>query len=170
RFFHMLFPSLLQGDNAVESIRNQLNRIRTSISHFDVVAIIRGGGGDIGLSCFNDLMLSRDIAMFPLPVITGIGHATNETVAELVAYKNAITPTELADYLLQKFHNFSVPVQRAEQTLLDRLPRILTDNRARFQDKAKYLRSLTANMLSRSDGQLNASSRSLLHHTRFLVS
>src|SRR5690606_16878824 len=108
--------------------------------------------------------------MFPLPIITGIGHATNETVAEMVAYKNAITPTELADYLLQKFHNFSVPVQRAEQVLQDRIPRILTDNRARFQDRAKYLRSLTANMLSRSDGQLSASSRSLLHHTRFLVS
>lgn len=170
RFFHMLFPSLLQGDNAVESIRRQLRLIRKTISHFDVVAIIRGGGADIGLSCFNDLMLSREIATFPLPVITGIGHATNETVVEMVAYKNAITPTELADYLLQKFHNFSIPVQRAEQTMLDRIPRIITDNRVRFQDRAKYLRSLTANMLSRSDGQLGASSRSLLHHTRFFVS
>lgn len=170
RFFHMLFPSLLQGDNAVESIRNQLRLIRRSISHFDVVAIVRGGGGDIGLSCFNDLILSREIAMFPLPVITGIGHATNETVVEMVAYKNAITPTELADYLLQKFHNFSMPVQRAEQTLQDRIPRIITENRARFQDRAKYFRSLTVNMLNRSDSQLSASSRSLLHHARFLIS
>src|SRR5690606_16484968 len=54
RFFHMLFPSLLQGDDAVESIRHQLSAIRKTISHFDVVAIIRGGGGDIGLSCFNN--------------------------------------------------------------------------------------------------------------------
>ena len=170
RFFHMLFPSLLQGDSAVDSIRNQLRRIRKSISHFDVVAIIRGGGGDIGLSCFNDLALSREIARFPIPVITGIGHATNETVVEMVAHKNAITPTELADYLLQKFHDFSNPVQRAGQLLQDRIPRIVTDNRARFQDSVKYFRSLTANMLNRNSGQLSASSRSLLHHARFLIS
>lgn len=170
RFFHMLFPSLLQGDHAIASIRSQLRRIRKSISHFDVVAIIRGGGGDIGLSCFNDLILSREIAVFPIPVITGIGHATNETVVEMVAYKNAITPTELADYLLQKFHDFSMPIQRAEHMLVDKIPRVVTDHRLRLQDRAKYFRSLTANMLHQRNGHLSAFSRSLLHHTRFLVS
>ena len=100
RFFHFLFPSVLQGDRAVESIVYQLNRIRKVISHFDAVAIIRGGGGEVGLSCFNDYELASEIALFPLPVITGIGHATNETVVEMIAYKNAITPTDLANYLL----------------------------------------------------------------------
>ena len=47
----MLFPSLLQGDKAADSIINQLKRIKKVIYHFDVVAIIRGGGGDVGLAC-----------------------------------------------------------------------------------------------------------------------
>jgi exodeoxyribonuclease VII large subunit len=117
RFFLMLFPALLQGDQAAEQIIAQLGRIRRVEHHFDAVAIIRGGGGDVGLSCYNNLELAREVALFPLPVLTGIGHSTNETVTELVAYRNAITPTELADLLIQRFHNFSVPVKEAERTI-----------------------------------------------------
>jgi len=54
KFFHLLFPSLLQGEKAVDSLINQLQRIKRVKTHFDVVAIIRGGGGDIGLSCYNN--------------------------------------------------------------------------------------------------------------------
>ena len=86
KFFHMLFPSLLQGDNAVPSIIKQLNRIKKVINHFDVVAIVRGGGGDIGLSCYNNYNLAKEVALFPIPVITGIGHATNETVTEMISF------------------------------------------------------------------------------------
>lgn len=147
KFFHVLFPSLLQGDRAIESIRYQLDRIRKVASHFDVVAIIRGGGGEVGLSCFNDFGLSKEIALFPLPVITGIGHATNETVVEMVAFKNAITPTELADFLLQKFHNFSIPVKRAEELLANQARRILLDARERLLHTVKYFRSVTGHVL-----------------------
>ncbi len=90
-----------------------MNRIRKVIHHFDVVAIVRGGGGDVGLSVYNNYELARAIALFPIPVITGIGHATNDTVVEMVAHANAITPTKIAEYLIQRFHNFSVPVMQA---------------------------------------------------------
>lgn len=117
-FFIMLFPALLQGDQAVDSILFQLERIGKVRHHFDAVAIIRGGGGDIGLTCYNHLDLARRIAMFPLPVMTGIGHSTNETVAEMVSHTNAITPTDLADFLIQQFHNFSVPLHHAAKAVL----------------------------------------------------
>jgi exodeoxyribonuclease VII large subunit len=111
-FFHVLFPALLQGEKAVDSILGQLENVKKVKHHFDVVAIIRGGGGDVGLSCYNNFRLSEAIARFPIPVITGIGHATNETVVEMVSYKNAITPTKIAGYLIQKFHEFSEPLQK----------------------------------------------------------
>lgn len=147
RFFHLLFPSLLQGDRAVESILYQLGRIRKVAMHFDVVAIIRGGGGDVGLSCFNDHRLAKQIALFPLPVLTGIGHATNETVVEMVAYRNAITPTELADFLIQKCHDFSIPVRKAEEIVVARAERILSDARQHLQQSVRYFRSLTSSIL-----------------------
>lgn len=161
KFIHVLFPSLLQGDKAVESICFQLDRIRKVADHFDVVAIIRGGGGEVGLSCFNNYMLSKQIALFPIPVLTGIGHATNETVVEMVAYRNAITPTELADFLIQKFHNFSMPVQKAEEMLSGKVRRILSDERQRLQHTVRYFRSVADNVLIRSDHDIRQQARDL---------
>ncbi len=112
-----LFPALLQGDKSIPSIINQLAIIADKIAEFDVVAIIRGGGGEVGLSSYNNYLLARAIAIFPIPVLTGIGHSTNYTVSEMVAYKNAITPSELADFLIQKFHNFSVPIDKATESI-----------------------------------------------------
>src|SRR5690606_23022568 len=85
---------------------------------FDAVAIIRGGGGEVGLTSFNHYRLARAVALFPIPVLTGIGHSTNETVTEMVAHLNTITPTELADSLLQKFHAFSLQVEQTESVLI----------------------------------------------------
>lgn len=125
-FFYMLFPALLQGDEAVESIGYQLERIRKVKHHFDLVAIIRGGGGDVGLSCYNDYELARKVATFPIPVISGIGHSTNETVVELVAHKNAITPTDLAYYLQQKFDNIAVKLNEFQAIISDNSYEILS--------------------------------------------
>ena len=169
RFFHVLFPTLLQGERAVESIVHQLTRIRKVIKHFDVVAIIRGGGGDVGLSSFNDFTLSREVALFPIPVITGIGHATNETVVEMVAFKNAITPTDLANYLLQKFHEFAVPVRQAEQKLTDIAQRIIAEERVKFRNTARYFRSVTENILIKSRHEIQNSSSALMQHSKYLL-
>ena len=102
-FEHQLFPSILQGDKATKNIVSQLKKIQNQEINFDLVAIIRGGGGEVGLASFNDLNLCKEISSFKLPIITGIGHATNITVTEQVAYFNAITPTELASFLIQKY-------------------------------------------------------------------
>lgn len=102
-FFTMLFPAYLQGDHTKDSIKEALNKIRKVKHHFDVVVIVRGGGGEVGLSCFNNFELCKELASFPLPVLTGIGHSTNFTVAEMIANKSAITPTELGGIFISAF-------------------------------------------------------------------
>jgi exodeoxyribonuclease VII large subunit len=168
KFCCCLFPSLLQGDKAVQRISAQLKRIKQLQHHFDAVAIIRGGGGDIGLSCYNNYQLAREIALFPLPVITGIGHATNETVVEMIAFTNAITPTKLAEYLLQKFHNFAVPVQEAEQKIMDKAKRLLGEEQVKFRSEIKLFRSVTENVLATNHNKTENLTKSLLQHTRFV--
>lgn len=168
KFFHMLFPSLLQGDNAVPAIIKQLNRIKKVINHFDVVAIVRGGGGDIGLSCYNNYELAKEIALFPIPIITGIGHATNETVTEMISFTNAITPTKLAEFLIQKFHNFSVPVQKAEEKIIDKSKRMIADERNKFTSEVKVFRSVTNNMLLKNKNILNENAKSLVSQSQFM--
>lgn len=124
QFHQKLFPAVLQGENAVKTISAQLQKIKKYSRHFDAVAIIRGGGGEIGLSCYDDYRLAKAIAGFPLPVLTGIGHSTNETVCELVSYKSFITPTKIAEFFLQEFHNFAQPLKENSEkikTLVNRI-------------------------------------------------
>ena len=154
-FFHLLFPSLLQGEKAVESIIGQLDRINKVKNHFDVVAIIRGGGGDVGLSCYNNYKLSEAIANFPLPVITGIGHATNETVVEMISFQNAITPTKLAEYLIQNFHNFAVPVNKAIETVSNKSKLLILDQKNKLQQTSRYFRSVSQNILISNKSTIN---------------
>jgi exodeoxyribonuclease VII large subunit len=168
KFFHFLFPSLLQGDKAVDSILGQLKRIRSVAHHFDVVAIIRGGGGDIGLTCYNNQILCEAIAEFPLPVFTGIGHATNETVAEMIAHTNAITPTKLAEYLIQQFHNFSVPVQKAQELIINRTERIISDGKNNLDMQVKLFRSLTDKKVASEKNALLGFTYVLSRYSRFI--
>lgn len=168
KFFHLLFPSLLQGDKAVEAIINQLKRIKKVKNHFDVVAIIRGGGGDVGLSCYNNYQLAKTIALFPIPVITGIGHATNETVTEMIAFENAITPTKLAEFLLQKFHNFSVPVQKAQEKIVDKSRRLISDEKTKFHSEVKLFRSVAENILIKNRNSIKEQVQSLFQQSQFL--
>ena len=140
-FFHMLFPALLQGEGAITSITEQLNRIKKAQKHFDVVLIIRGGGGDVGLSSYDNYKLAKAVALFPLPIITGIGHATNETVVELVAYKNKITPTDVGYYLIQKFHNFSARIQNAQNTLVNKSKQITNNEKLNLKNIGVVLKN-----------------------------
>lgn len=167
-FFRMLFPSLLQGEKAVTDIIGQLKRIEKVHQHFDLVAIIRGGGGDIGLSCYDNYKLARAIAVFPLPVMTGIGHATNETVAEMVAHYNAITPTKLAEHLIQYFHQFSRAVQKAREGIAELSVRIVRSETQLFQQETKLFRSATRNLLTISSKQLHATRQDLAQQSLFM--
>lgn len=168
KFFLLLFPALLQGDKAAERISFQLRQIEKVKHHFDVVVIIRGGGGEVGLTCYNDYYLAKEIANFPIPVLTGIGHATNETVAEMVAYSNAITPSKLAVFLLEKFHNFSVPVLEAEKKLTDRTQHLIEQEKRKFQSEIKLFRSVTENILSSNQNYLQHSTKTLMQQARYL--
>lgn len=169
KFFYLLFPSILQGDKAVTGIMAQLERIKKVIHHFDAVAIIRGGGGDVGLSCYNNYELAKAITLFPLPVITGIGHVTNETVCEMIAHTNAITPTKLAEFLLQKFHNFSVPIQKAKEKIADKSRRSLKEAHTQLESELKLFRSLTFNVLNTNENRIKNATYAMQQQSRFIV-
>lgn len=168
-FFRMLFPALLQGDKSVHSIIAQLENIRKVQHHFDVVAIIRGGGGEVGLTSYDNYELCKAIATFPLPVLTGIGHATNLTVSEMVSHRNAITPSELAMFLLQHFHDFSVPVQRGQEKIVARSRQLLQDSKTEFQNLVRFLRSVTENHLLQHKNDLQQYSQDVVREARYLL-
>ncbi len=165
-FFHLLFPSLLQGDKAAGAIMAQLHRIRKVQHHFDAVAIIRGGGGDIGMTCYNHYELASTVARFPLPVFTGIGHATNETVTEMVAHTNAITPTKLAEKLIQHFHNFAYSVEESQKKIVTLSGQSLTHASQEFKSQVRLYRSQAWGMLTANRNFIREITRNLIRQTR----
>jgi exodeoxyribonuclease VII large subunit len=176
-FTCVLFPALLQGDKAVDSIMGQLQTISRVAQHFDVVAIIRGGGGDVGLNCYDNYVLAREVAMCPLPVLTGIGHSTNETVVEMVAGHNKITPTDVAYFLIQHFHNFSARVNDCQEKIITQAGEMLEEEKRRLGELSKRLLLQTDNMirlekslLDRVSGHVISSSRTMLAEQRHVIS
>ena len=117
QFFTYLFPAYLQGDVAVDSIIGALKKIEKIKAYFDIVVIVRGGGAEVSMTCYNHFELCQEIAEFPLPVLTGIGHSTNLTVAEMISFRNAITPTKLAEFLIQTYREFDQQIKDLQTQL-----------------------------------------------------
>lgn len=156
-----LYPALLQGDKSIPSIIKQLAVIAERVEQYDAVAIIRGGGGEVGLSSYNNYHLAKAIAIFPIPVLTGIGHSTNETVSEMVAYKNAITPSELADFLIQKFHNFAIPVDNLQQQLITLTQAQLQNAKLNIKQAMQSLTWHTKSIITGNSHQLDLLTQNL---------
>ena len=104
------FLTTIQGDTASELIIQQLHKIANSPIHFDVVVIVRGGGSDIDFKSFNDYELAKTIALFSTPILTGIGHDRNTSIADLMA-RQLKTPTEVATYILENNMSFEREIE-----------------------------------------------------------
>lgn len=166
KFFTMLFPAYLQGDQAVRTIVAQLKQIERVKHHFDAVVIVRGGGGEVGLSCYNNYELCKEIATFSLPVLTGIGHSTNMTVAEMIAFRNAITPTELGDFLLQAFHSFSVPISDASKNILVHSRALLSEAKYNLKKQSSEFNNGVTRAVSNNNHRLFRTSQKLLMNAK----
>lgn len=101
-----LFPVAMQGVNASREIQDTLAIIVQSEKQYDAVVIVRGGGSRIDLLAFDDFELCKSIALFPLPVISGIGHEIDQSVLDEIAHVSLKTPTAVADFLLERCRNF----------------------------------------------------------------
>lgn len=158
-----LFPALLQGDAAVESISRALDSIRIRSNEFDVVTIIRGGGGETGLDCYDNYSLGRIICEFPIPVLTGIGHSTNLTIAEQVARKNLSTPSELASFILEGFDVFEEKIISATKRLGYIKRTIIERNKSHLLGLENTISKITMQFLKNSRNSLSERSSKIAY-------
>ena len=104
KIYTVLFPAAMQGDQTEQSIIHALDRINRHEELFDGVVIIRGGGATSDLNSFDSYPLAVNVAQFPLPVITGIGHERDDTVIDMVANTRVKTPTAAAEWIIARMH------------------------------------------------------------------
>jgi len=167
--WHHLFPSLLQGDKAVENLTSQLRTIRRNANLFDMVAIIRGGGGDVGLACYDNYILCREIATFPIPVLTGVGHATNETISEMVAWQNMATPTDLAYFVVHRFQEFENRVKNSKEALEVGTLNTVSLQRNRLVSAAQTIKSFSMRSLNHSNSLLKLLGQKLKSQALYFI-
>jgi exodeoxyribonuclease VII large subunit len=99
-FVTTLFETVMQGESTESSVIEALNRIAETADEYDAVALIRGGGSVTDLSWFDSYEIAFHITQFPVPVLTGIGHQKDFSVADMVSWKALKTPTAVADFLV----------------------------------------------------------------------
>lgn len=155
RFYCQLFPSILQGDKAIITIPAQLIEIKNASAPFDCVVIIRGGGGDVGLSCYDDYRLVSAVANFPLPIIAGIGHSTNETITDMVAFESKITPTDVANFFIERYHNFDKIIEENKSYIFSKASVIIKEEKNKVAQLEYFRNNIAAQFLTREKNIIN---------------
>lgn len=113
-----LFPAIMQGEGIEGSVIAALDAINERLDEFDVVVIIRGGGATSDMSGFDTLALAENVANFPLPIITGIGHDRDESVLDMISHTKVKTPTAAAALLVEHLEVVWQMLMEAENELV----------------------------------------------------
>ena len=148
-FRHELVEAVMQGAVAEESVCAALSAIAEREDEFDAVIIIRGGGSTSDLSCFNSYRICSYVAQFPLPVITGIGHDKDVSVADMVAHSPLKTPTAVAAWLNERMATLEGKIEEAAQLLTDMARSKTSAEQLRIERWAGYLRELSQQICER---------------------
>ena len=141
KFYCHLFPATMQGQQTESSVIAALERIFEVQDYFDVVVIIRGGGATVDLASFDSYQLAFNVANFPIPVITGIGHDRDETVLDHVAHTSVKTPTAAAALLIDRMAEQLQKVLDLQKEIKDHLEQRMNDERQRLQRFGNAIRN-----------------------------
>lgn len=150
-----LFNAVMQGEGVERSVIAALNAINDREADFDAVVLIRGGGGTSDLSGFDTLSLAENVANFPLPVITGIGHQRDESILDLVAYRSVKTPTAAADLLIENLVRVLDRVEEARQRIANAVQKRMGDEQMALERLAERIPVLFSLVRSRQENAVD---------------
>ncbi len=149
-----LFPATMQGEQVEQSVISALNKINRRLADFDVVVIIRGGGATSDLSGFDTLALAENVANFPLPVITGIGHERDESVLDMVSHTRVKTPTAAAAFLIDHLASLQDWLSAQARQLASAATRELAEQQLWLSRMASRIPALSAAVIRKEELRL----------------
>ena len=155
-FSHELFAAIMQGEQVEQSVIAALDRINARIDEFDVVVIIRGGGATTDMSGFDTLALAENVANFPLPIITGIGHDRDECILDMVSYMRVKTPTAAAAFLIDHLSEVYTALVSARERIGRIAERHLAYEKMRLKQLADRIPTLFALTRERQTKRIDA--------------
>ncbi len=154
KFYTTLFPAVMQGEQVEQSIISALNAINDRLDHYDVVVIIRGGGATVDMSGFDTLALAENVANFPLPIITGIGHDRDESVLDMVSHTRVKTPTAAAALLVDHLAALLAHIEGLQNRLLTSVGHRMDQEQSRLSRCAERIPMLFSLTKTRQEARL----------------
>lgn len=118
QFNVQLFTAIMQGEHAPKSIISALDKLEAKEYFYDAIVVIRGGGSNLDLACFDDYELNARLAQSFFPVFSGIGHERDFSVTDMVAHTRLKTPTAVADHIIQYNFDFENNIKNLFSSIL----------------------------------------------------
>jgi len=161
KFYTKLFAASMQGKDASATIIQALDFIYEYEECFDAVVIIRGGGSQMDLSCFDSYDLAFHITQFPLPVLTGIGHEKDESITDLVANTKLKTPTAVAEFLISCLEDIAAEITDLEIAFFSEVKDMLSNARNQLNQSIKLLKPLVNSNINKTAFKLKELAQSI---------
>ena len=155
QFTTALFAATMQGEGVEQSVISALNRINEEWENWDCVVIIRGGGATSDLSGFDTLALAENVANFPLPIITGIGHERDESVLDMISFQRVKTPTAAAAFLVDHLTEVYARIEDAQEAIVNYVKRRLQVERLKFERLSTQIPTLFSLVKVRQSNRLD---------------
>ena len=154
RFSVTLYESLMQGEGVERSIISALDKINAHIDDYDCVVIIRGGGATSDMSGFDSLLLAENVANFPLPVITGIGHDRDECILDMVSHTRVKTPTAAAAFLIDRLEQVARRIDDAADRITSYVQHRMEIEKIRLSRAAERIPILFSLVKSKQENKM----------------
>ena len=155
QFTTALFAATMQGEGVEQSVISALNRINEEWENWDCVVIIRGGGATSDLSGFDTLALAENVANFPLPIITGIGHERDESVLDMISFQRVKTPTAAAAFLVDHLTEVYARIEDVQEAIVNYVKRRLQVERMKFERLSTQIPTLFSLVKVRQSNRLD---------------
>jgi exodeoxyribonuclease VII large subunit len=168
KFATTLYDATMQGDRAEAAIVNALVQCAEDAASLDVIVIVRGGGGQLDLQCFDSYEIGKAIALLPLPVISGIGHQRDVTVADEVSHSRAKTPTAVADMLITRVRDFEDRIDSLAHSLTEGARTLTLDMKDGLSALTRRLEVSAGNKLLNNVHLLNTFFKGLQFSLKFM--
>lgn len=170
--FHLFpFLSKVQSDTAAGEIIESLKKIYADyLKYIDAVVICRGGGAQTDFLAFNDYNLCRAVARFPVPIITGIGHHSNQSLVDLLAHTETKTPTKAAEFIVNRCHSFENSLLSLEKAIMLNSQRILAQRKSDLSDVNSRIINQTQSLLTHKKESLTNAKTALINSATRLIS
>ena len=166
RFTTTLFEATMQGEGVENSIIAALNAINDDIESYDCVVIIRGGGATSDMSGFDSLALAENVANFPIPIITGIGHDRDECILDMVSHTRVKTPTAAAAFLIERLATVSDRIDSAAERIASYVQQRMTAEKNRLTRASERIPILFSLVKTKQDSKLERLNQAMLHSIR----